>query len=172
MRHFASWTPAPRLSGVEISGEMLDVARQYFALPPQQLVHVGDAVDFLGRDRAHYDLVVCDLFHGRSAPTALCDALFFASLARRLNEGGAIALNTLPASTAELGAIVEAVSQHFAGIGIVPMNNMGNVLLFLQINPLPSREVLATRLSTSIYASDPQLRQALASLRRLEPPAD
>ena len=167
MRHFRAWAQPPRLSGVEHSGEMLHAARQHFALPPEQLIHVGDAVDFLGRDRARYDLIMCDLFDQRSAPAALQEELFFASLARRLNPGAAVALNTLPASTAELTAIVDAACEHFSGVGILPIGDLGNVLLFLQEDPLPTQQTLQTRLAASIYADHAAVTQALASLRRL-----
>ncbi|MFT4767584.1 MAG: spermidine synthase [Glaciecola sp.] len=168
LRHLRAWTPAPRLSGVEMSGEMLNAARQHFALPPQQLIHVGDAVDFLGRDRAHYDLVLCDLFSDRSAPEALQDQLFFATLARRLNAGGAIALNTLPDSAAALVEVVNAAQQHFAGVGILQMTELGNVLLFLQQEPLADSQTLKLRLAQSAYKEDTDLVQALTALRRVE----
>ncbi|WOJ92307.1 methyltransferase domain-containing protein [Congregibacter variabilis] len=168
LRHLRAWKPAPRLSGVEMSGEMLNAAREYFSLPEQQLIYVGDAIDFIGRDRAHYDLVLCDLFCDRAAPEALQDELFFATLARRLNEGGAIALNTLPDSAGALVDIVNAAQQHFAGVGIVQMSELGNVLLFLQADALADSETLGARLAQSVYKDDADVAQALAALRRLE----
>lgn len=168
LRHLRAWTPAPRLSGVEMSGEMLNAAREHFALPPEQLIYVGDAIDFLGRDRAHYDLVLCDLFSDRRAPDALGDELFFATLARRLSEGGAIAVNTLPDSAAALVDVVNAAQQHFAGVGIVQMTEVGNVLLFLRQGPLADSEALHQRLSRSVYKDDVDVAQALSALRRLE----
>lgn len=167
LRHLRAWSPAPRLSGVEMSGEMLHAAREHFALPPEQLIHVGDAMDFLGRDRAHYDLVLCDLFNDRTPPQALRDELFFATLARRLNAGGAIALNTLPESAAALVDIVNAAQQHFAGVGIVQMTELGNVLLFLQEEPLVDTPTLENRLAQSAYKKDCEVTQALSALRRI-----
>ncbi|WP_439108087.1 spermidine synthase [Congregibacter sp.] len=168
LRHFRAWQTPPRVTGVEISGEMLHAAREHFALPPEQLIHVGDAVDFLGRDRAQYDLVLCDLFDDRSAPSALQDELFFATLARRLHETGAIAVNTLPESGDELVGIVEAAREHFAGVGIVQLSEVGNVLLMLQKTGLADRETLRDRLAKSVYAQDRDVSEALAALRYLE----
>lgn len=167
IRHIKGWHPTPRITGVEMSGEMLHAAREHFALPPEQLIHVGDAVDFLGRDRARYDLVLCDLFSDRSAPHALQDALFFATLGRRLNAGGAIAINTLPDSGEALGLIVEAARQHFEGVGLLQVPQLGNVLLFLQHECLPERLVMQDRLSRSRYAQDADVAGALESLRVL-----
>ncbi|WOJ97586.1 methyltransferase domain-containing protein [Congregibacter brevis] len=167
IRHVQSWEKAPRVSAVESNSEMLHAAREYFALAPEQLIHVGDAVDFLGRDRAHYDLVLCDLFEDRDSPAALGDELFFATLARRLNAGASVALNTLPASPEALLSIVNAARQHFGGVGIVQMTELGNVLLFLQEEPLPSEDLLRSRVAQSIYASNSEVLDALNELRRL-----
>lgn len=168
LRHIRSWEKPPRVSGVEIHGEMLHAAREHFALPPEQLIHVTDAVDFLGRDRARYDLVLCDLFSDRSAPAALQDEFFFATLARRLEPGAAVAINTLPDSAESLLRVVSAARQHFDGVGIVQLSELGNVLLFLQEEPLADDETLRRRLSQSAYAADRDVVEALASLRRLQ----
>lgn len=167
IRHIKGWQAAPRLSGVEMSGDMLHAAREHFALPPEQLIHVGDAVDFLGRDRARYDLVLCDLFTDRISPLALKDALFFSTLARRLNAGGAVAVNTLPDSGDALRLIVEAARQHFAGVGLLQLPELGNVLLFLQHEGLPEHAVIHGRLMRSRYAKDADIAKALESLRVL-----
>ncbi|EAQ96482.1 methyltransferase domain-containing protein [Congregibacter litoralis] len=167
LRHIQSWVNAPRVSGVEMNGEMLHVAREHFVLPPEQLIHVTDAVDFLGRDRVRYDLVLCDLFSDRSAPSALQDELFFATLARRLEPGAAVAINTLPESAESLLRVVSAAQSHFDGLGIVQLSELGNVLLFLQEEPLPDDETLRRRLSQSAYASDSDVAVAIAGLKRL-----
>lgn len=167
LRHIRSWVNAPRVSGVEMNGEMLHVAREHFALPPEQLIHVTDAVDFLGRDRARYDLVLCDLFSDRSAPAAMDDELFFASLLRRLEPGAAVAINTLPESGDSLLRVVSAARQHFDGVGIAQVNELGNVLLFLQEEALTDDATLRRRLSDSVYATDRDVLDALAGLKRL-----
>jgi spermidine synthase len=168
VRHLRALSPAPVVTAVENDGDMLDLARRHFDLAPQQLVHVGDAMDFLGRDRARYDLILCDLFSDRISPAAFGDPPFFASLQRRLNPGAAIAVNTLPASLDELARIVEAAVQCFAGVGILQMPELGNVLLFLQETVLPDAAELGRRLATSRYVGQADLQNALAALRRIE----
>lgn len=168
VRHLRAASPAPLVTAVEIDGEMLDVARTQFALAPEQLVHVGDAIDFLGRDRARYDLLICDLFSDRASPPAFGDLAFFASLQRRMNAGAAIAINTLPASPDELMGTVEAAVQCFAGVGILQVPELGNVLLFLQEDVLPDDAELLRRLAVSRYAGQADLTESIAGLRRIQ----
>lgn len=164
LRHLGASPASPQFTAVENDPHMLKVARQYFALEPSQAVHLDDAVDFLARNSAHYDLVLCDVFVGREAPAGLRQQAFYGDLARCLEKGGAAALNTLPASEDEVAEILRAVRPHFAGVGIVQFEAMGNLVLLLQREPLPDKPLLQESFAASVYAGDIAMVNALERL--------
>ncbi|AWK86122.1 fused MFS/spermidine synthase [Azospirillum thermophilum] len=87
-----SW-PDSDLLGVELDPEVVAVARERFALPPEVRVAVADARRFVERDRGHYDLIVVDLYATALIPFFTATREFFAAVERRLAPGGIVAMN-------------------------------------------------------------------------------
>ncbi|MFK7830072.1 MAG: spermidine synthase [Congregibacter sp.] len=168
LRHISAVYPRAKITAVELDVSMLQLAREFFALPASQAVHIDDAATFLVRDSQYYDLVLCDVFAGRETPLALQTPEFYALLSSRLRNGAAVALNTLPESRQMLTNILQAAKATFSGIGIIQFEALGNVVLLLQQRTLPSASALADRLACSAYASDLAAKALLDRLLRFE----
>ncbi|MFT7286719.1 MAG: spermidine synthase [Halieaceae bacterium] len=168
LRHCRHFLPAAELVAVERDPLMIEIAREYFALPATQSIHLESADQFLRRDQYCYDLVLCDLFDGREAPAFLDGAGFFPALQDRLNPGGAIALNTLPSSEEQLLSILRAARAVFQGIALLQFTDLGNIVLIMQREAIPDAATLADRLAGSVYARDPWLESTLAAVHRID----
>lgn len=101
--------PTAEIIGVELDREVVRLARRHFGLDRLgvELV-VGDALEFLRRDRRKFDLVVEDLFVGPPRSVRKPDWLFgegYRLIRRRLRPSGYVVSNTIH----EMPAIVRAM---------------------------------------------------------------
>jgi hypothetical protein len=101
--------PDAAIVGVERDREVLRLARRHFDLDRLgvELV-VGDALEYLRRERRRFDLIVEDLFVGPSRSVRKPDWLLgegYRLIRRRLRAGGYVASNTIH----EMPAIVRAM---------------------------------------------------------------
>lgn len=101
--------PDARIVGVELDPGVVRLARRHFGLDRLgvELV-IGDALEFLKRDRQRFDLIVEDLFVGpprtvRKPQWLLADG--YRLIRRRLRRGGYVTSNTIH----EMPAIVRAM---------------------------------------------------------------
>ena len=91
--------PDAEIVGVERDREVLRLARRHFALDRLRLeLVVGDALEYLRRERRLFDLVVEDLFVGPSRRVRKPDWLLgegYRLIRKRLREGGFVVSNTI-----------------------------------------------------------------------------
>ncbi len=153
--------PSPLIDCVESDPAMVELARRHFLLPADQAVHVEDARRFLAHGNAVYELIFCDLFRGRAAPRELGTRGFFQSLESRLDASGAVAINLLPDSEAELRGLIALAGQHFDGVGVLGFERLGNVVLLLSRRSLPSAADWKARLDGSCWRGDGVLDDAI-----------
>ena len=101
--------PAAQIVGVEHDREIVRVARRHFGLDQMDVeLVVGDALEFLRRDRRLFDLVVEDLFIGPSRSVRKPEWLLaegYPLIRRRLRRGGYVVSNTIH----EMPAVVRAM---------------------------------------------------------------
>ncbi len=95
--------------GVELDRDVVRLARSHFDLDRLRLeLVVGDALEFLRRDRRRFDLIVEDLFVGQARCVRKPDWLFgvgYGLIRRRLRPGGYVVSNTIH----EMPAVVRAM---------------------------------------------------------------
>ena len=96
---------AAEIVGVELNPEVLRVARRHFDLDRLgvELV-VGDALEYLRRERRRFDLIVEDLFVGKARSVRKPEWVTregYRLIGRRLREGGYVVSNTIH-ETAEI----------------------------------------------------------------------
>jgi len=84
---------------VEIDPEVVDVAREYFAVPdsPRLNVHVGDGRQFLRETDRTYDLIVLDAYRKDKVPFQLTTVEFMRLARDRLSEDGILFANLISA---------------------------------------------------------------------------
>jgi spermidine synthase len=91
--------PSAEIVGVELDREVVRLARRHFDLDRLGIeVVLGDALEFLRRDRRRFDVVVEDLFVGPSRSVRKPDWLLdegYRLIRRRLRAGGYVVSNTI-----------------------------------------------------------------------------
>lgn len=101
--------PGAEIVGVELDREVLRLARLHFGLGRLRIeVVVGDALEYLRRERRRFDLIVEDLFVGPSRSVHKPSWLLgegYRLIRRRLRPGGYVVSNTIH----EMPAIVRAM---------------------------------------------------------------
>jgi len=167
LRHLQTWVPAPRITAVEKSADMLVAARTHFAVPVDQPVYRGDAAQFLAAASERFDLVLCDLFSDRSAPDAIYSNVFYADLRARVADGGAVALNTLPESADALSSIIRQLRGQFAEIAALQFPDLGNVVLLASADAMPDSATLLGKLGRSRYAGCDDMCRWLKTMIRV-----
>ncbi len=128
-RHFAH----TRIEVVEIEPQVHAVARQFFALPPEDgrlKVHIGDGVEHVLSSPGPYDCIVVDGFD-RNARAGGLDTLPFYRAARSLlTERGLLAVNLFGRSRS-FQASLSRLSDAFEGRALAfPSCDSGNVIAF------------------------------------------
>ena len=94
-RAYARYFPDARIDGVEIDGELFDIARRYFGVRPRPQLHeyAEDARPFLRRTSARYDVIYLDTYRQPYIPFYLSTREFFELARDRLAPGGSIVIN-------------------------------------------------------------------------------
>lgn len=127
-RHF----PLAQLTAVEISADVVAVARQFFKLPhdPKRLrIAVCDGADFVVENHKQYDLILVDGFDGRARSGMLNTQMFYENCRARLNDSGVVAINLLGQSRDFRGNL-ERIAAGFDGRSLaVPPCSSGNVIV-------------------------------------------
>jgi spermidine synthase len=92
---YARYFPDTRIDGVEIDGELLDLAREYFGLRdrPELELHSEDARPFLRRSEHRYDAIFADAYRQPYIPFYLATREFFELASEHLAPGGVLVLN-------------------------------------------------------------------------------
>lgn len=138
--------PTVDYTAVERDTVMLKLAREHFGVPLTLPILVENATQWLRRDRASYDLVLCDLFVGEEPPSALQESGFYRSLLERLAPGGVVAMNVLPASEQDALALTRLLCAVFSGVAVGSFADLGNLVFYLRATPFdrePSLEQIA-----------------------------
>lgn len=115
MRFLLHHLPQSTLHAVEIDSTMVEVARNWFALPESGKisVQVEDAAAYLGQSRRHYDLLLVDIYGGEQLPTLFFDEAFYQHCHERLRDSGMLALNLLTDDAGSFRDILQRLRARF-----------------------------------------------------------
>lgn len=157
-------SPRSRIVGVERSPEVVEAARRWFGLDELGVeVVCDDAQRFLTRSRAHFDVVIEDVFIGSARTVRKPAWLLEGGLERaaaRLRRGGLLVANTID-ETADVARVLRA---HFPGLVCVHVEGFDNRVL------VGGPRGLSGRAMRSAVSAHPLLRRTLdhLSFRRLQ----
>lgn len=125
--------PEARLTVVEIDPEVVDVARLYFKLPPEDerlTIQLDDGADFVAKTSRQFDLIMVDGFdeNGRSG---MLDTLpFYLNCKAHLSESGLLVTNLLTKRRGVRPSL-ERLESAFDGRALAfPSCASGNVIAF------------------------------------------
>jgi spermidine synthase len=125
--------PSCQVDVVERRAKVVDVARNYFQLPPSPLLrtHVMDAARFMRGWRGRpFDMVLVDLHGPDGTAPVVHEPGFFPAFARLLGRRGVLATNIWSGSPSASDTIVSAHRTTFGeGHLVLPVRDRGNVIL-------------------------------------------
>jgi spermidine synthase len=84
-----------KVTAIEIEPRMVELSRNYFALPNSVDVRISDARTFLRNDPSKYDLIFLDTFASESTAWYLLTKEAFTEMRDKLNPGGRLIINTV-----------------------------------------------------------------------------
>jgi spermidine synthase len=121
------WRDYPSLviDAVEIDEQVVEIAREYFALPDDERIRVfvDDGRAFLGYCTETYDLIVVDAFDDDHIPRPLLTEEFLLACKDHLAADGALAYNFI-------GAVAGSYSKPFRSLYRTATNVWSNVWVF------------------------------------------
>jgi hypothetical protein len=161
------------VDGVEIDGELVEIARRYMALPPNVNVVIEDGRRFLFRTKRQYDLIYVDAFRDLYIPEHLATKEFFELAAKRLRQGGVIAVNVLTYRDEDrlARALAQTMTAVFPSVDLLRRPPQMNVLLFgyrHRRNDIPANG----RIDTPSRIDDPIATHLAAEIRPFQPSTD
>ena len=88
---------ASQITGIEIDPIMIDLGKKYFKLDDCQNLNIvrADAIRWLQKNHNNFDLILIDLYIGRTSPEISQTENFFKSIKDHLNPQGAAVFNRL-----------------------------------------------------------------------------
>ncbi len=101
LRYFHQQLPQCKISSVEKSQIVVDIARRYFHLPRENhrsQIHVTDAHHFIQKNNQRFDMIVVDLHDASPIQPLLLTPDFYQSCYQALNHKGILVVNLLTES--------------------------------------------------------------------------
>ncbi len=166
--------PDARMTVVEISPSVVNVARHYFGLPADDSrlqVVVADGAVWVPAHPGSAQVLLIDGFEDGKQPTALCSAAFYENAFKALRPGGLMVVNFM-AEDRRLDAYIERIRTVFNGRTLM-LSAQDNVnLIILAFKGGPARlgwETLRNRARAQQRALGLPTAYYLSSLRELNP---
>ena len=132
-RAYEKYFPETKIDGVEIDGELFDLARKWFGLNerPQLELHAEDARPFLRRTDHRYDAIFVDAYRQPYIPFYLTSEEFFELASERLNPGGVLIVNVgHPENSNRLEQVLSTtVGEVFPNVARDPITDTNTLLV-------------------------------------------
>jgi spermidine synthase len=166
--------PAARVKAVELSAQVVAIARQYFYVPvnePRLEVIVGDGAQYVAREDVSADLVVVDGYGAEAQAEELGRREFYRACNARLSANGMLVVN-LWGGDKEFTTLLRRIEDAFPGGTLcLPAERPGNVIVFGFKNPpgpLPWHKITARAeaLEREIGLEYPRFVDALRKMNR------
>jgi len=120
------------LQVVEISPQVVAIARQCFQVPPDDArfsVVVGDGAEHTARNDGSVDLMVVDGYDAESHVEELSDKAFYQACRKRLGPGGILVVN-LWGGDRMFNETLQRIESVFPATACLPAEKPGNVIVF------------------------------------------
>ena len=152
--------PQVLMDSVELDPVVVDVARQYFAVPegPRHRIIVQDGRQYVRRTEGLYDVILMDAYFAEGIPFHLVTREFFQQVKAKLTPGGVVVANIVGAlggpNSKLFRAIYKTYAAEFTGLYLFPVGfSLGKeeettrtILLFATQTPGIRRQTLGARL--------------------------
>ena len=154
--------PTLEIDAVEIDEQVVEIAREYFALPEDERIRVfvDDGRAFLGYCAETYDLIVVDAFDDDHIPRPFLTEEFLLTCRDHLSADGAIAYNVIGAVTGAhskpFRSFHRTVSGVWRNVWVFPIGSADGVtdstrnMIMLASNAELSEDTLLERIATRV----------------------
>jgi spermidine synthase len=131
--HFRGELPQCKITVVEINPAVIDIATRFFGVAttdPRLEIVCEDAKNFLANTRAHFDVIISDIYSTDQVPPLLKTQEYYQHGYQRLNHNGVLALNLLSNDNAELTLINQLLRAVFENACLtIPMQRYANTIM-------------------------------------------
>jgi spermidine synthase len=143
--YLGRFMPQTKIDTVELDPGVITAAKTYFGLRDSERVRYleGDGRVFLNRNKARYDLILVDAYHGGYVPFHLLTREFYTLVKERLAPGGAVAFNVHD-GTKLFTSTVRTLRDVFPTVDFYPTGE-GEMIVVAMAQPRPESEALARR---------------------------
>ncbi|MBI1173928.1 MAG: methyltransferase domain-containing protein [Sideroxydans sp.] len=125
--------PQARLTAVEISPRVVEVARGQFDLPDDTArieIVVGDGADYMQRTQRTFDLILVDGFNEHAHPGDLNTLPFYQACCARLGDQGVLAVNLIGLCHGVKGGFAHIETAFAQRAVMFPRCKSGNTIAF------------------------------------------
>ncbi|WP_457572778.1 spermine/spermidine synthase domain-containing protein [Desulfolithobacter sp.] len=140
--------PGCRITAVERSGQVIDLARSWFLLPenPSLTIVHADAAAHITRDNTLYNMIFVDIFEPDHMSPLLYDPDFYSRVRARLASGGVMAVNLWNGEKKTFLAARTAI-QNSCGDQVLelPVRKRSNLILLGFEDTLPRQRIRQAR---------------------------
>ncbi len=172
-RQFTNYYPDAVVDAVEVDPMVVEVARRYFLVQPDQRlrIHIGDARTFLKQARQKWDLIIVDTYstnrYGDTLPPHLATREFFQEVSSRLGEGGIVHFHCAYTNTKLMGALHKTLASVFLSVLVTR-----GELLASDVPMIIGKDELLARAKASPASRLPVLPAQINGLSGEPPPRD
>ena len=125
--------PSVRMTAVEVSSQVVAIARSYFQVPadnPRLQVVIADGAEYIAREDAAADAVIVDGYDADAHAEELASKSFYEACRSRLKPGGMFVVN-LWGGDRLFATLLKRIEGAFpAGTLCLPAERPGNVIVF------------------------------------------
>jgi len=143
-RHFQS-NAEISLETIEISTDVIDVARRYFYLPNNLSIHIEAAESYLQRNHSKVDVILCDIFANQENPVCLKEQTFYQNLQHNCKDSAVVFINLFPINEQYMVELIINIKPYFNHVALIEFENYKNVVLVLSQEVLPTKSTLLER---------------------------
>lgn len=135
---------------LDISEDVIDIAKQYFAFRNSGTIFIEDARYFLNTTSNRYDYVILDVSQGDTTPSHIMSQESFRLIKRTLSDGGILGMNlagSLKHETYMTASVIRTLEEEFTYVRAYPLflpekgDGIGNVIVIASDTSLPPLDV-------------------------------
>ncbi len=163
--------PSVSIDGVEIDGELVDIAREHMGIEPDINVFNEDGRRFLARAEQSYDIIIVDAYRDLYIPEHLATVEFFGLAARHLRPGGVVAINVLTYRNEKslANAMANTMSRVFSTVDILGIDRSMNSAIFGYFHDRDQTRLSRGELSNHSLSTDRLATRRASKLRPFQP---
>tara|TARA_R110001583_G_scaffold10698_8_gene49175 strand:+ start:5006 stop:5812 length:807 start_codon:yes stop_codon:yes gene_type:complete len=156
------------ITSVDASLSIIEVAKDYFHLPPQVQVFCQKAEQFIEQTNDVYNVVICDLFIGENSARCIFTENFYRQLSKITESNNVLMINLKADSNEQLLQVLLLIKRFFAFIVLIEFDDYKNIVILASSQEIPARHILLKRLvdlkNTNLYLQNLDLKPVIAKM--------